>query len=72
MVEWQFESPSIGLLRLLKDSHKYAVPPHQREYAWTEDEIERLFADVEQAMSEHSEEYFLGLMVFKPEERTGS
>lgn len=69
MTEWSGESPSIGLLRLLKEGHRYVVPAHQREYSWTADEIDRIFSDVQQAMSERSPEYFLGLMVFKPEGR---
>jgi hypothetical protein len=69
MSEWSGESPSVGLLRLLKEGNRYVVPAHQREYSWTADEIDRIFADVEQAISERSDEYFLGLMVFKPEGR---
>lgn len=67
MSEWASESPSVGFLRLLKDGRRYFVPPHQRDYSWSADEIDRLFADVEQALTESGEEYFLGLMVFKPE-----
>jgi len=69
MTDWSGESPSVGLLRLLKEGHCYVVPAHQREYSWTVDEIDRMFADVEQAISEKNDEYFLGLMVFKPEDR---
>ena len=69
MTEWISETPSIGLLRLLKEDCQYVVPPHQREYSWTADEIDKFFTDVEQAMSEGAEEYFLGLMVFKPDVR---
>ena len=69
MSDWTSESPSVGLLRLLKDGHRYQVPPHQRDYCWTEDEIERFFSDVEQALGESADEYFLGLMVFKPEDK---
>jgi hypothetical protein len=67
MSEWTSESPSVGLLRLLKEGCRYQVPPHQRDYSWTADEIDRFFADVEQALGEGADEYFLGLMVFKPE-----
>jgi hypothetical protein len=67
MSEWASESPSIGFLRLLKDGRRYVVPPHQRDYSWSADEIDRFFADIEQSLSEGADEYFLGLMVFKPE-----
>jgi hypothetical protein len=53
----------------LKDGRRYAVPAHQRDYSWSEDEIDRLFADAEQAIDEGADEYFLGLMVFKPESK---
>ncbi len=69
MSEWASESPSVGFLRLLKDGRRYFVPPHQRDYSWSADEIDRLFSDVEQALAESADEYFLGLMVFKPEGR---
>ncbi len=67
MSDWTSESPSVGLLRLLKDGRRYVVPAHQRDYSWSADEIDRFFADVEQAIAENADEYFLGLMVFKPE-----
>lgn len=67
MSDWTSESPSVGLLRLLKDGRRYVVPAHQRDYSWSADEIDRFFADVEQAICESADEYFLGLMVFKPE-----
>jgi hypothetical protein len=67
--DWGSESPSVGFLRLLKDGRRYFVPPHQRDYSWSADEIDRLFSDVDQALAERAEEYFLGLMVFKPEGR---
>jgi Protein of unknown function DUF262/Protein of unknown function (DUF1524) len=48
------------------DAHvnRFAVPNHQRDYSWTEDEIRQLFGDIESALEKGSSVYFLGLMVF--------
>lgn len=62
-------TPTIGIGRLLSEGTKYIVPHHQRDYSWTEDEIDQLISDILSAMSEKSGEYFLGLMVFIPGEK---
>ena len=62
-----FESPTLGIGKLLYEGSRYLVPHHQRDYSWTEDEIEQLFTDLEEArLTEQQEEYFIGLMVFMP------
>lgn len=60
------EAPTVGIGRLLQEGSQFEVPHHQRDYAWTEDEIEQLFSDVLAAMDENQSEYFVGLMVFMP------
>ena len=59
-----FEAPTVGIGRLLKEGGRFVVPHHQRDYSWREDEIEQLFADIEEARSNGQDEYFVGLMVF--------
>lgn len=61
-----FDAPTVGIGRLVGDGSQFAVPHHQRDYSWGEDEIEQLFADVEEAQATGQEEYFVGLMVFLP------
>lgn len=61
-----YEAPTIGIGRLLSEGNRYLVPHHQRDYSWTEDEIEQLFLDIEEARQTKQEEYFIGLMVFMP------
>ena len=57
-----FEQAGVG--SVLKQ-HLLQVPPNQREYAWTEREVEQLFTDIARAIGEDSE-YFLGTIVAIP------
>jgi len=59
-------SPTVGVGRLLNEGVRYIVPQHQRDYSWTEDQIEQLFDDILSAIDEQCKEYFFGLMVFIP------
>jgi len=60
------EAPTIGIGRLIREGGRFLVPHHQRDYSWTEDEIEQLFDDVIDALNAGQNEYFIGLMVFMP------
>lgn len=62
------ESPTIGIGRLLGERYKYFVPHHQRDFSWTEDEIDQFFNDIQEARESGQDEYFIGLMVFMPRE----
>ena len=57
------EAPPTGLGQLLIES-RFAVPNHQRDYSWTEDEVKQMFDDLESALTANDKTYFLGLMVF--------
>jgi hypothetical protein len=57
------ETPAAGIGKLIMDN-RFAVPNHQRDYSWTEDEVRQLFDDIEAALEKESAVYFLGLMVF--------
>jgi Protein of unknown function DUF262 len=61
------EAPTVGIGRLLKEGGRFLIPHHQRDYSWTEDELDQLFKDVYDAKDSGQGEYFVGLMVFKPE-----
>lgn len=58
------ESPATGIGKLLNES-RFIVPSHQRDYSWTEDQVDQLFDDIEAAMDAKYNEYFLGLVVFQ-------
>ena len=41
----------------------FRVPDHQRDFAWTEDEVEQFLNDVIGAIEDSEQDYFLGLVV---------
>lgn len=55
----------LGLGSVLKHA-QLVVPPHQREYAWTEREVTQLFRDFAKAISDSEASYFLGTIVTIP------
>lgn len=57
------EAPAAGVGKLLMDN-RFLVPNHQRDYSWTQDEIRKLFEDLDLALQKDATVYFLGLMVF--------
>jgi uncharacterized protein with ParB-like and HNH nuclease domain len=64
-----FSFDDIGIAKILAD-YSLSIPPHQRDYAWTDDEVGQLFADLEAAYRAGSE-YFLGTIVAIEDEQTG-
>ena len=52
----------IGISNLLK-RYWLEVPPNQRDYAWKEKQVESLFSDIANAISEGKDEYFIGTIV---------
>jgi len=57
------EAPPTTLGKILLEG-RFAVPTHQRDYSWTDDEVGLLISDVEAAIERTDSEYFVGLMVF--------
>ena len=51
-----------GIGHLLTDRY-IVVPPYQRAYSWTAEQIEELLRDLSDAMREKEAEYFLGTIV---------
>ena len=49
----------------LFSSSMFEVPPFQREYSWTEDEVREFFKDIQTALD--NESYFLGLIILTDE-----
>ncbi|CAN7412501.1 DUF262 domain-containing protein [Microbacterium maritypicum] len=58
----QIEFEQLGIASVLK-RHRLVVPTNQREYAWEEGHIERLFQDIARAITEGDSSYFLGTVV---------
>jgi hypothetical protein len=55
----------IGIGGMLKQ-YRLMVPPNQREYAWTEQEVTKLLQDFARSINEGEPEYFLGTIVTIP------
>ena len=55
----------LGLANVLKQ-YNLAVPPNQREYAWTEKEVGALFKDLNREIAAKDPSYFLGTIVAIP------
>jgi hypothetical protein len=64
LTELSFEAPTLGIGKLLKEGARFFVPHHQRDYSWTDDEIEQFLADIQEARAAKRPDYFIGLMVF--------
>ena len=56
-----------GIGHLLADRY-IMVPPYQRAYSWTDEQIEELLRDLSDAMREKEAEYFLGTVVLTKHE----
>jgi uncharacterized protein with ParB-like and HNH nuclease domain len=60
---------SIG--EILSSPKKMRVPPYQRDFSWTTNEIDELWQDAQTVVSEQVDSYFLGSTVFiEGEEQT--
>jgi len=58
------ESRSVSIGELLtNDNTRYAVPPFQRDYSWTEEEVGELIEDIIAAIDEKRDEHFMGAIV---------
>lgn len=49
----------------LISSSVFRIPPYQREYAWTEDEVQEFWLDLSRSLDQES--YFLGLVILTQE-----
>ena len=65
-----FEFDDFGIAKIFS-SYTLSIPPHQRDYAWTDEEVSQLFEDLENAYRTNSE-YFLGTIVAIERENSGS
>lgn len=61
-----------GVGELLEHLRHFAVPDHQRDYAWGEEEVGQLFDDVKRALGEKAPDYFIGLIVLVAPDDSGA
>lgn len=63
------EANEYQLLKIFSSDFDYLIPPYQRPYAWTEDEVITLFDDLfDFYKNEPNDNYFLGSIVLIKEE----
>jgi len=62
----QIVPSQIGISSILK-TYRLKVPPHQREYRWTEKHVDRLFEDLHGVLDSDNPQYFLGTIVTIPD-----
>lgn len=60
---------SIG--EVLRRPVSYKVPVNQRDFAWTQEEVDSLWQDIVSALEEGRSEYFLGAVVLAPNKDSG-
>ena len=58
-----FEAYSYGIGELITRKKKFQVPAHQRDFAWTSDDVEQFLSDIFDAVNRGATNYFLGLIV---------
>ena len=59
------DSEMLPIGKFLSNATAIQVPPFQRSYAWTDEEVRQLWTDITEAMDSKQAEYFLGPMVLK-------
>ena len=57
------EADTQGIGEFIQHRRFFRVPDHQRDFAWTEEEVEQFIDDVIGALQDSDEDYFLGLVV---------
>ncbi len=53
----------LGIANVLR-TYTLRVPPHQRDFSWTDREVKALFRDISKAITAGDPEYFLGSIRF--------
>ena len=62
-----------GVGEFIQHRRFFHVPDHQRDFAWTDEEVEQFLNDIIGAIQESEQDYFLGLVVVvKPVDHDGA
>jgi len=61
--ETYFEASIYGIGQLITQRKMFTVPEHQRNFAWTSDDIDTFFSDITAAVDRQDADYFVGLVV---------
>lgn len=61
MPQMTSKTKSVG--EIFTGTTKFEVPKHQRDYSWTEIEVEELYSDIENSLAKSSATYYVGMLV---------
>ena len=62
-----------GIGEFIQHRRFFCVPDHQRDFAWTDEEVEQFLDDIIGAIKDSEQDYFLGLLVVvEPSEQDGA
>lgn len=61
----QLDAKTYGIGQLITQRKMFAVPEHQRNFAWTQEEVDQFLTDVSGAAERNAPDYFIGLIVIR-------
>lgn len=61
MPQMTSKTKSVG--EIFTGTTKFEVPKHQRDYSWTDIEVDELFHDIESSQNKSSPAYYIGMLV---------
>lgn len=59
----QLDANTYGVGQLITQRKQFAVPEHQRSFAWTTEEVGDYLTDISDALAKDAPDYFIGLIV---------
>lgn len=65
MARSQLDARTFGIGELITQRKLFAVPPHQRSYAWGAEQVEQFLDDIQRAIQDGAQDYFIGLVVLQ-------
>ncbi len=66
----RIDSNALSLGELFRRPVTFAVPVYQRDFSWTQEEVDTLWDDLESAVTEDRAEYFLGAVTVSQEQQS--
>lgn len=57
------QAETYGVGQLISQKKRFIVPPHQRDYAWTLEEVDTFVDDIVASLDRGADDYFIGLIV---------
>lgn len=70
MTKKRIDSLLMSVGAVLKADVRYHVPPHQRNFAWTLEEVRQMWDDISSALADKQQDYFLGTIVVQGDDES--